>query len=211
MSNWLERLKGESQAKLLRFLRRAPQTIAALAEELDLSDNAVRTHIAALERDGLIVQSGTLRDTGGKPARVYSLSREGEELFPKAYALVLGELVQEIASQDGQEKARALLQLVARRLASTSRQGGSMNERVQSAAAALTRLGGEVQVIEEQEGWLLQGNACPLSAVASGHPEVCELARALISEITGLPATECCDRRDRPRCAFRVAPVTSLT
>ena len=41
---------------------------------MGLTDNAVRTHVAALERDGLVEPVGTQRDTGGKPARVYALT-----------------------------------------------------------------------------------------------------------------------------------------
>src|SRR5436190_24175281 len=96
MTNWLERLIGETQARLLGLLRRSRQTITSLANALGLTDNAVRLHIAALRRDGIVEDVGKQRDTGGKPARLYGLTREGEELFPKAYALVLGKLVQEI-------------------------------------------------------------------------------------------------------------------
>ncbi len=46
---------------------------------------------------------------------------------------------------------------------------------------------------------MLQGYACPLSAVTAKHPQVCALARALVEEITGEPVTECCERGDRPR------------
>src|SRR5438094_753829 len=88
MTNWLERLIGETQLRLLGLLRRSRQTITSLAEALGLTDNAVRMHIAALHRDGIVEQVGTQRDTGGKPARLYGLTRAGEELFPKAYALV---------------------------------------------------------------------------------------------------------------------------
>src|SRR6266566_3178629 len=82
-------LTGEMQSKLLGLLRRARQTITGLAAALGLTDNAVRLHISALRRDGFVEDVGTMRDTGGKPARLYGLTREGEELFPKAYALVL--------------------------------------------------------------------------------------------------------------------------
>ena len=67
MINWVERLTGETRAKLLNLLRRSRQTITGLADGLGLTDNAVRTHVAALERDGIVEQVGTQRDTGGKP------------------------------------------------------------------------------------------------------------------------------------------------
>ena len=118
MTNWIDDLTGETRAKLLRLVRRSSQTITALADAVGLTDNAVRTHIAALERDGIIEQVGSQRDTGGKPARLYALTGEGEELFPKAYALVLGGLIEEIAVAQGHERAMELLSAVGRRVAS---------------------------------------------------------------------------------------------
>src|SRR5688572_20383455 len=115
--SWLETLTGETRAKLLYLLRRSRHTITALAGTLRLTDNAVRTHVAALERDGLVEHVGTERDTGGKPARVYALTGDGEELFPKAYALVLGGLVEEIAGTEGRDRAVELLRAVGRRAA----------------------------------------------------------------------------------------------
>ena len=37
------------------------KTVNELAEELELTDNAVRAHLLSLERDGLIKQSGIQR------------------------------------------------------------------------------------------------------------------------------------------------------
>lgn len=211
MTNWVERLTGETRAKLLALLRRSRQTITALADALHLTDNAVRTHIAALERDGIVEQVGTHRDTGGKPARVYGLTGAGEELFPKAYALVLGELVEEIARVDGWERATALLRAVGRRAASGAAAPADREGRVGVAAAALRSLGGDVEVQRTEGGYTLQGYACPLSAVTAKHPQVCALARALVEEITGEPVTECCERDARPRCRFRIAAPHAVT
>ena len=58
MTNWVERLTGETRAQLLRLLRRSRQTITALADAVGLTDNAVRTHVAALE-NGLFHGAGT--------------------------------------------------------------------------------------------------------------------------------------------------------
>jgi predicted ArsR family transcriptional regulator len=201
--NWLETLTGETRARLLHLLRRSRHTITTLAGSMRLTDNAVRTHIAVLERDGLVEHVGTERDTGGKPARLYALTREGEELFPKAYALVLGGLVEEIAGADGRARAVELLRAVGRRVASEVA-SPEPEARVAAAAAALAGLGGDVEVERTAEGWHLRGYGCPLSAVTAGHPEVCALAQALVEEITGRPVTECCDRSDRPRCGFTV-------
>lgn len=206
MANWLERFTGETRARLLVLLRRSNQTVNRLAAALDLTDNAVRTHIAVLERDGLVKDVGTERDTGGKPARVYALTREGEELFPKAYAFVLGELVEEIVRKDGHERAVEFLRAVGERAASGVAAPPASNpaSRVEAAAAMLRSLGGDVEVQRTAEGWRLQGYGCPLSAVTATHPEVCAVAQALVEQITGRRVTECCERSDRPRCAFQI-------
>lgn len=204
MTPWLERLAGETRAKLLTLLRRSRQTITALADALHLTDNAVRTHIAALERDGIVEPVGTLRDTGGKPARLYALTPDGEELFPKAYAQVLAGLVDEIGRVDGAPHAAALLRAVGKRVASALPVPADREGRVHAAAAALRSLGGDVEVERTRGGYRLQGYACPLSSVTAQHAQVCELGRALVEEITGEAVTECCEREGRPRCAFVV-------
>ena len=207
MTNWVERLTGETRARLLGMLRRSRQTITTLSDALHLTDNAVRTHIAALERDGIVEHVGTERQTGGKPARVYALTGEGEELFPKAYALVLGGLVEELAQRDGWERAISLLRAVGQRAAPSAAAPNDREGRVAAAAAALRGLGGDIEVQRTADGYRLQGYGCPLSAVTAKHPQVCALARALVEEITGQPVMECCDRSGRPRCCFWIDEV----
>jgi predicted ArsR family transcriptional regulator len=204
MTNWLEKLLGETRGRLLHLLRRPPGTITGLSASLGLTDNAVRTHIAALGRDGIVTQVCTQRDTGGKPARVYALTEEGEELFPKAYAVILVALVEQIARTDGWEHAVKLLRAVGEQAGSGAVAPADVGGRVAAAAAALRSLGGDIEVQQTEHGWRLQGYGCPLSAVTAKHPQVCALALALVEEITGQPVTECCDRTGRPRCAFQV-------
>lgn len=205
MTSRLERLFGETQIRILGLLRRSPQSITALADALNLTDNAVRMHVAALHRDGIVEPAGTERDTGGKPARLYALTREGEELFPKAYAVVLGALVEEIVRTQGQERAIMLLRKVGAQAASGARPGANLKQRLEGAAGIFRRLGTDVEITKTADGWRLQGYGCPLSAVTSGHAEVCQLAKALVEEVVGAPVTECCQRGERPRCAFELA------
>ena len=205
MTNWLDRLIGDTQGKLLRLLRRSSKTITELAGALRLTDNAVRMHVSALRRDGIVEDVGTQRDTGGKPARLYGLTAEGQELFPKAYAPVLGRLVAEIVRAEGPDRARELLRDVGARLAAEIPRGTSPESRVAAAAAALRAIGADIDVETTDAGWKLQGHACPLSAVTADHPEACELARALVAEITGSSVAECCEREGAPHCAFAIA------
>jgi predicted ArsR family transcriptional regulator len=204
MTYWLERLTGETRAQLLGLLRRSRQTITTLAHALGVTDNAVRSHMAGLERDGLVKQVSVQRETGGKPARVYALTPKGEELFPKGYALVLGELVEEIGKLDGPEHAMALLRAVGKRLGSSAAAPQDRDGRIAMAAEALRGLGGDVEIQRSEHGYVLQGYGCPLSSVTAKHPQVCGLAQALVEEITGEAVIEECDQSDRPRCRLRL-------
>ena len=207
MANWFARLLGETQIRLLALLRRSQQTVTGLAEALGLTDNAVRMHIAALHRDGIVEQVGTLRDTGGKPARLYGLTREGEELFPKAYALMLGKLIEEIVRTHGRDRAVQLLRAVGAQAGTAARATGGSNpkRRLEAAAQVFRDLGSDAAVEKTADGWRLQGYGCPLSAVTAGHPELCELGRALVEEVVGESVTECCQRGEHPRCGFEIA------
>lgn len=207
MTNWLVQLIGETQARVLALLRRSRQSITSLSDALDLTDNAVRLHIAALRHDGIVEDVGAQRDTGGKPARLYGLTRAGEELFPKAYALVLGRLVDEIVRTQGRERAIELLRAVGAQAAdSRDKNRGTKNpkQRLDSAAAVFRELGTDAEVERTADGWRLQGYGCPLSAVTSDHAEMCELGRALVEQVVGTPVKECCQRGDHPRCGFAI-------
>ena len=171
---------------------------------MGLTDNAVRGHVAALSREGLVHDAGVQRDTGGKPARLYALTREGEELFPKAYALVLSSLIEEIARTEGRDRALALMRSVGRRMASGAETRDDPEAGIAAARDALRSIGGDVTVTRTDHGWNVEGYACPFSAVTAEHAEVCEMARAMIEGITGLPVSECCRRGDKPRCAFTI-------
>ena len=75
---------ASTRGQILVLLRRGTETVNDLAAALGLTDNAVRAHLTALERDGLARRSGTRRGSR-KPTVTYALSAEAEQLFPKEY------------------------------------------------------------------------------------------------------------------------------
>lgn len=214
MANWHEVLRGGTRGRLLGLLRRARRTIPELAEEVGVSDNAARTHLTSLQRDGLVEPAGVRRATGGKPAQVYDITRETEELFPKAYAVVLSRLIEEIEDREGRARLLAMLRSVGGRAAADVSAEGDLGARVRIAAGVLRSLGAELDVERGDDGddgeageggsWLLRGYGCPLSAVVEEHEEACELVEALVAGVVGAPVRECCDRSGRPRCSFRI-------
>lgn len=209
---WIARLAGPTKGRIVALLRRTSLTVPELAAELGVSGNAVRGHVAALERDGLVEVAGRERDTGGKPARRYRVTGAGEELFPKAYTLVLDQLLTVLAERDGEARVRDLLDEVASRSLPPVDPEAPMSKRVRTAAGVLEALGGELEIEDRPDGWLLRGAGCPLSGVVGDHPALCGLVQGLIAGVTGADVEECCDRSERPACRFWVlasaAPAT---
>jgi predicted ArsR family transcriptional regulator len=203
-----------NRGRMVTLLRRSGRTVEELARALALTDNGVRAHLAILERDGIVRQRGSVRrgSGGGKPAYVYGLTEEAEDLFPKAYAPALGRLLDILSEQLGPEESETLLRLVGRRLAEkySTRTDGA-HPRLEAAVEVFNELGGLAE-LEEQDGTLIiRGYSCPLAGVTPDHPEVCSMAEALVAEVAGVPVHERCDRSERPRCCFEVASADDVT
>ena len=139
---------------------------------------------------------------------MYELTPEAESLFPKAYAATLGTLLEVLADADSVEGVRRVLRDSGRRLAvGRPPAAGGSRERLQAAADVVSALGGLAEVEERPDGrLLLRGFSCPLAELVPGHPELCLMTEALVSEISGLAVHECCDRTagNPPRCQFEV-------
>jgi predicted ArsR family transcriptional regulator len=193
---------------VVTLLRRASFTVDELARELDLTDNGIRAHLAVLERDGIVRQRGSVRRSsgGGKPAYVYELTQEGEDLFPKAYEPTLRRLLDVLSDQVGPEESEALLRSVGRRLAEEhSTRADGAHARLETAIEVLNELGGLAELEARDGAVFIRGYSCPLAGVTPDHPEVCSMAEALVAEVAGVPVHERCDRGERPRCCFEVA------
>lgn len=201
--HWDQRFFESTKGRILDLLRRRGRTVDELAASLKVSDNAIRPHLAALERDGIVRQRGA-RPTGGKPATLYEVVPEAERLFTKAYIPILTQLLGVLTERLAPDELEALLREVGKRLAGTRPSSGDVKSRAHTAAAVLTELGGIVEV-EEQEGSIhLRGLSCPLADAVRTHPAVCRAAESLVAELVGVPVRERCERGERPRCCFEV-------
>ena len=208
-TGWDQRFFESTRGRVVTLLRRAGFTVDELARELDLTNNGVRAHLATLERDGIVRQSGVVRreSGGGKPAYLYELTPEAEDLFPKAYKPALRRLLDVLSERLGLEESEALLRSVGRRLAEEhdSRRVDGAHARLETAVEVLNELGGLAELEERDGGFVIRGYSCPLAGVTPDHPEVCRMAEALVAEVGGVSVHERCDRSERPRCCFEIA------
>jgi predicted ArsR family transcriptional regulator len=208
-SEWGERFLASTRGRIVTLLRRGPRTINDLAAALDLTDNAVRAHLATLDRDGLVQQWGT-RPGFRKPNLTYELTPEAGQFFPKPYGAVLRQLLAFLAARMGPDQLADVLREVGRRIAAGFAgevRATDLRGRMEDAARVLGELGGLAEVEQEADGRLvIRGFDCPLAEAVAGHPAACRLAEALLAELVGVPVVERCQHSSPPRCAFELPP-----
>jgi len=203
---WRERLFKSTRGKILELVRTEERTVNDLADALRLTDNAVRAHLASLERDRLIAQSG-MKPGLRKPHVTYTLGPEAEHLFPKAYGRLVSLLMSIFSRQIKPRNLRAGMRTAGRSVAHEhlrELQGKTRGQRIDAALGILKELGGAASFREEDGKHFIYGNGCPIAAATANHPEACLLAESLLTEIIGSPVKECCIRGSTPSCRFEV-------
>jgi predicted ArsR family transcriptional regulator len=199
-----QRLLASTRGQIITLLRRSSHTVDELAQTLNLTDNAVRAHLATLERDGVVLQSGVRRGSG-KPASVYDLAPEAEQLFPKAYLPVLQQVLAILSERLPTDEVETLLREVGRRMAVQWKiPPGELRVRLEAAVEVFTELGGLAEIEQNDGHYSIRSYSCPLAAVAPNHQAVCRLAETLLTELVGVPVQEHCEYDGVPRCSFTV-------
>jgi predicted ArsR family transcriptional regulator len=198
------RFLDSTRGQVVSRLRCADQTVEDLAASLGLTPNAIRLHLQRLEIDGMVTVVRTRRPDGaGKPAQVYGLAPGAEQRFSRAYAPVLGALLDVLAERMDPEAIEEVTREAGRRIAAAADGHGPANPAL-AARRILADLGGAVEVGSTAEGLVIRGCGCPLGAVTGGRPAVCQAMETLLSTALRRPVRESCDRSARPRCRFVV-------
>jgi predicted ArsR family transcriptional regulator len=200
-----KRFFESTRGQIVMILRGSQCTVDELAQKLSLTDNAVRAHLATLERDGLVRQSGVRRGAR-KPHFTYTLTADADRLFPKAYDALLNQLIAVLKSRLKPAQIEAILREVGRAVAANAPNGrrNSLDSRVQNALRALEAIGGAAEVEKHGDKIVIRSSSCPLAAAVSVHPEVCRLAETLVAEIVKVPVEEHCNRASHPQCRFEI-------
>jgi len=201
---WNQRFFASTRGRIIMLLRRSSRTVDELAQALNLTDNAVRAHLATLERDGFVRQLGERRGSG-KPAFIYELSPDAEQLFPKAYGPILRQLLEVLSEERTTNEVEALMRSTGLRLAEQQYiPSGDLQSRLQIAVNVLNELGGLAELEQRNGTFYIQGYSCPLAVVVPGHPEVCQLVETLLTELVGQPVKKCFVGNEPARCCFSV-------
>src|SRR4051812_29626252 len=106
---------GGVPARIVGLLRRSGMTVDELAAALELTGNAVRAHLARLERDGIVMRASMRRGLS-RPAVVYGITAEAECALSRAYVPVLTQLLHLLARKLQPAGLGALMRQVGRGL-----------------------------------------------------------------------------------------------
>ena len=188
----MPRANGITRQEILTSIKcRGAMTAEELARALNISQVAVRQHLAALEAEGVIIVSVERRGLG-RPAHRYTLTRRGDEAFPRRYDNLAISLLEELRSSEGEEALRALLlrwRERARSLVASRLENKPLPAKLTELARTLSDDGFMAETAEDETGaiHLIKRN-CAFYAVASRHPEVCcksdiPLYQALLGDV----------------------------
>lgn len=179
--------KSSTKDKIINMLkRRKKMTVAEFAERLNITPMAVRRHLHTLERNGLI-NAELKRQTMGRPLHVYTLSDQGEGLFPNQYENLSLDILWELEAMNGRDSVYELL------LRRKNRTKDRYKEEIDDLpfSQKLTKLaklqeekGYMVEVEDDQDGsFLFRQYHCPIMKVAENYQNVCLQEVELFKEV----------------------------
>jgi DeoR family suf operon transcriptional repressor len=180
--------RGTKAEILLALKKSQPLTAKELAARFGVSANALRRHLKELEAEGMVRYRREVRGVGG-PAFAYSLTENGDALFPRAYGWALAEVLDMLRRQHGEDQVVQLFCAQWERLARSAKAELAdlpVEQRARRLAELLTSLGYMAEV-KAGEGALprLTEHNCAIRLVAERFPEVCAAEERFIAEVLG--------------------------
>src|SRR5215211_603919 len=204
-----ERKTRRAIAKLLKT--EGPIDSAQLGERLGLTAMAVRQHLYALQREGLVTAEQRPVPIG-RPAKFWRLTRDADRLFPEAYAELSVALIDSVKDAFGEEGLeRVLTSRCARQRTDYAKQikpGAPLEKKLEALAQVRTEEGYMAEIRKEGEGsYLLVENHCPICAAANACQGFCstelDLFRSVLGPGVSVERAEHIVKGDQ-RCVYRV-------
>ncbi len=186
-------MTSTTRQEILSLIKhRGPMTVQELSRTLEITPMGVRQHLAILERDGH-VQSNGIRRGQGRPSRVYSITLEGDKIFPRTYEQLAITLLDDTKALDGEAKVDALFEHRRARLLEQYRArmaGQEFSEKV----ATLAKIRDEEGYVAEhaqldKDTFALIEHNCPIRTVADAHRQACKCEMTLFAEALGADVT----------------------
>jgi predicted ArsR family transcriptional regulator len=202
---------ARSRDRILELLLRAeePVGVQALSAALGISRNAAHQHVIALEREGLIERASAIR-TKGRPSQGYRLSAAGKATFPRQYALLSKQLIEELSRHLGPEELHNAMERIGQKLANELSRNLNLNsdDRISLIAGVMRELGYESKAVEGEQGLEIEAHNCVFHDLAMADQNICEVDLSLLRSLSGKAVEHRrCMARGEGSCRFAFKPV----
>jgi DeoR family transcriptional regulator, suf operon transcriptional repressor len=181
---------SDARDRVLHRVRvRGSATVDELACDLGVVPVTMRTHLAALEAQGLL-QSTDERGHVGRPRRRYRLTDKANAALPHGYAGLTADLLDALQSLAGKRGVDQLWDVAAARHAarhSASVAGATLADRVAAVARVLQDESGLADWRQDGDRFVMRDLHCPYAALASERSEVCRYHVQVLTRLLGEP------------------------
>ncbi len=198
------------QYQILELLlkNREGLSINDVVRALSISRNAVQQHLISLQEKGCI-EKGALKKTGGRPVRLFVLTEQGVNCFPKQYAWFSELILADLKEEMGGDAFRRYLQRLGYSLSQTllaQFEGKTLEQRMDQLVDVMGDLG--YQATKKTTGnndYTIDACNCIYHDLAQKHDEICELDITLISTLLDreVELMECM-AKDGHVCRFKI-------
>lgn len=204
--------RQSTRTQLLHMLKFSGSlTVSEMADRLGITEMAVRRHLHAMERDGL-VGTTLVRQAMGRPSHAYSLTDKAQGLFPNNYHGLALDVLEEVEAE--LQDADAVKRIFDRRKVKLVRryrdrvQGGSLRDKVRRLAEIQNESGYMADWEDDGEAgdaYILDEYNCPISQVAGRYAHACQSELELFRELLGADVERVeCIAEDGRRCRYLI-------
>ncbi len=183
------------QAILELLKKKRELSVSGLKQHLDITEMAVRKHLVKLEGEHLI-NSRTVRQPMGRPVIFYSLTGEGEKLFPNNYDKIAVEILRDIQESLGTDAIDQLFENREKRMRKKYvrriYEEDTLKDKVLDLVDVQNESGYMAEYIEskdDNEFSFAQYN-CPIIAIADRYDKPCHCELNLFKEVLGTEQVE---------------------
>ena len=182
--------KYRSRQAIMEILKKeGAQDSKSLAARVEITAMAVRQHLYALQDEGLITYTESVRPKG-RPAKMWELTPATNQFFPNGDSELLVDMIGLIGDLYGESGLETLVQ------ARSEKQLTAYSEQIKSADPLLKKLQVVAQIrteegymseIQSQEdgSYLLIENHCPICAAARSCRQFCSAEQMLFQKLLG--------------------------
>jgi len=167
-------------------------TTAKLAEEFDLTPEAIRLHLQHLEEAGMVtvrIQPASLRTGAGRPSKEFSATAKGRESLSQTYDTVAISAIETLEELGGEQAVTRFFEqrfeAIETRFAELIAEDASLPG-FQALSMALNEDGfiaGIMPTSQNMAGTQLCQHQCPYPAIAVRFPQLCSVETSIFSRL----------------------------